>query len=453
MVKYMNRKLKVYRKVLIVLCVFMMMLLVVMIFRNTMNALPDQLMIKAGEDRLDLDVPVVGIIYKRTASESVGAKNYREIEEQSSKGFQGKELTINDSKMTRPQKQVTVNLNSPVTFLTSKTGDYTIDCRLFGVIPVKHVEFYVIDEISLIPAGIPVGIYAETDGVLVVGTGGVNGVDGVEYYPAAGLLEKGDYIECINGKPIEKKKELMECVNDCDGAEVVLDIRRNNEQYQVSIMPVRSSATEYQIGVWVRDNIQGIGTLTFVNSDRKFGALGHGINDVDTTQLMEVNHGTLYNTDILSIVKGKKGTPGELTGVIDYMEENVLGEITMNTGKGIFGVGNERLLETIKEPVMPIGFKQDIEIGKAEVICVMDGERNAYEIEIKKVDLIPECVNRGISFEVTDEELLSITGGIVQGMSGSPIIQNGKLIGAVTHVFVNDPTKGYGIFIEAMLEQ
>ncbi|NLG03875.1 MAG: SpoIVB peptidase [Clostridia bacterium] len=428
----MNRKLRIYRKFLIVVCIMMILFLAGMVFYNTANAIPDELMIKAGEDQLNLNVPVVGTIYQRTGSESVSAINFQE--------------------MKYPEKHISVNLNSPVTFLTSQTGDYTIDCRLFGVIPVKHVEFYVIDEINLIPAGIPVGIYAETDGVLVIGTGSVNGIDGEEYFPADGMLEKGDYIECINGEPIEKKKELIDGVNQSKGKEILLDIRRNNEKKQIHIMPVQSSESEYQIGVWVRDNIQGIGTLTFVNEDKKFGALGHGINDVDTTELMEVNHGTLYDTDILAIVKGKKGTPGELTGIIDYMEENVLGEITMNTGKGIFGIGNDRLTKSITEPVVPIGFKQEIEIGEAQIVCVMDDQRKEYDIEIKKVDMMPECVNRGISFEVTDQELLDITGGIVQGMSGSPILQNGKIIGAVTHVLVNDPKKGYGIFIENMLE-
>ena len=174
-------------------------------------------------------------------------------------------------------------------------------------------------------------------------------------------------------------------------------------------------------------------------------------NDVDTSILMNLEEGTLYRTEIVGITRGANGAPGELTGYIEYDSDNVIGEITENTAEGIFGVCDEELVtNSVYEPV-PIALKQEIEIGPAQIICSVSGEPEFYDVEIVEVNLEHENVNRGIVIRVVDEKLLMLTGGIIQGMSGSPIIQNGKLVGAVTHVLVNDSTKGYGIFIEEML--
>lgn len=208
---------------------------------------------------------------------------------------------------------------------------------------------------------------------------------------------------------------------------------------------------EWKLGIWIRDNAQGIGTMTYEDADDTFGALGHGINDVDTSILMNLEEGVLYRTEIVGITRGAGGAPGELTGYIEYDSDNVIGEITENTVAGIFGVCDHTLLEnTTFEPV-PIALKQEIELGPAKIICSVSGEPEFYDVEIVEVNQEHENVNRGIVIRVVDEKLLMLTGGIIQGMSGSPIIQNGKLVGAVTHVLVNDSTKGYGIFIEEML--
>ena len=197
----------------------------------------------------------------------------------------------------------------------------------------------------------------------------------------------------------------------------------------------------------------GIGTLTYIDGHGTFGALGHGITDMDVDHLVNILDGTAYQANILSIIRGEKGKPGELVGQIHYNQTNRLGQITKNTKNGIFG-NLDSIPDSLKEAKpMHIGFKQEIENGSAQIMATIHHERKLYDIEITKVDVNPQESNKGISFRVTDEELIQETGGIIQGLSGAPILQNGKVIGAVTHVLVNDPCKGYGIFIETMIEQ
>ena len=192
--------------------------------------------------------------------------------------------------------------------------------------------------------------------------------------------------------------------------------------------------------------------MTYIDSRGNFGALGHGINDVDTSTLLDTNDGTLYETEIVSIRKGENGTPGEMTGMIMYTDSRILGDITENTERGLFGVCNQKAMGMATANPLPIAFKQEIQEGYAQIISTVDGTTQYYDIEITGVRLDNNNINRGIELTITDPELLEITGGIVQGMSGSPIVQNGRIVGAVTHVLVNDPTRGYGIFIENMLE-
>ena len=202
----------------------------------------------------------------------------------------------------------------------------------------------------------------------------------------------------------------------------------------------------------VRDDTQGIGTMTYIDMNGNFGALGHGISDSDTGGVVQIEDGALYETSILGIEKGTFGKPGVMSGVIYYGPGSVLGTIHSNTEEGIFGTVNERFKQTAKADAIPIGYRQDVKKGTAYIRSDVSGIVKDYEIEIQKVDYTTAHKNKGMVIKVTDPELLAITGGIVQGMSGSPIIQDGKLIGAVTHVFIQDSTRGYGIFIENMLE-
>lgn len=388
----------------------------------TWEKIPASIRIKAGsEQELSLNVPVMGEIYSP----------YREKEE-----------------------VIPVNLSRPVTVMANRMQEYTMDVKLFGVIPFKTVNVQVIPDKMLVPAGVPIGIYVKTDGILVIAQGDFEGMDHTRKEPAKHLLQAGDYIVKADEQEVASKADFTKKISESGGRDMVLTIRREEEIFDIKVHPEQNVNGEYKLGIWIRDNAQGVGTMTYLDEDASFGALGHGINDTDTALLMEVKGGSLYKTEIIAIKKGQGGTPGELTGVIDYNLSNKIGTIDTNSVEGIFGTVDLKDADTVSREAMPIGLKQDVEPGKAQILCCVDGEKipKSYDVNIKAVHLDHDNINRGIELEVTDAALLEQTGGIVQGMSGSPILQNGKIVGAVTHVLVNDPTRGYGIFIENMLE-
>ena len=299
--------------------------------------------------------------------------------------------------------------------------------------------------------GTPIGIYLETDGVLVIDTGTITGKDGRECCPAENIVRSGDYIQEVNGEKVSTKEELIACIGKNNGDDLVLEVDRKGEQVRLSVTPVLDQEGKYRAGIWVRNDTQGIGTLTYLEEDGSFGALGHGISDVDTGELLDVKGGTLYDADVVSVVKGKQGSPGELSGVIHYSEGYKIGEIEKNEKNGIFGKVSSLPALVRDTKMYEVAHKQEVQTGKASILCSVDGACKEYEIEIKEIRVNGKDVNKGMVIEVTDPELLEKTGGIVQGMSGSPIIQNGRIAGAVTHVFVNNPAKGYGIFLENMM--
>lgn len=304
----------------------------------------------------------------------------------------------------------------------------------------------------VIPGGMPIGIYLETEGVLILGTEEITAKDGTTTNPSKNLVKSGDYIVGINEKPVSDKKELIEVVRNLEQNNVILHIRRDEEYIDIKIQPGKNEQGQYKLGIWVRDNAQGIGTVTYLAEDHSFGALGHGIHDVDTNELLEINEGILYKTSIQHVKKGESGNPGGFEGMITYNNYNILGSISENTEAGIFGKIN-RVDQVLSDTdPCPIASKSEIQTGAATIRCAVTGEIKEYSIRIIGLDNYTKEINKGIMIQVDDPELLEKTGGIVQGMSGCPILQNGKLVGAVTHVLVNDPTKGYGIFIENMLE-
>lgn len=344
------------------------------------------------------------------------------------------------------------NIPSGQVRIQASEGSYHVDMKLFGLIQMKDIQVDAVDGMYAVPCGMPVGIYLKSNGVMVIGTGQIQNEEGNVVEPAFGVLKSGDYIEKVNGKEMENKNDLIEAVNQCGGQSVQLDIRRDGELMKLDLNPVRSEDGSYKLGAWVRDDTQGIGTVTYVDLNGRFGALGHGISDSDTGMLVDIANGELYETQILGIEKGMTGKPGVMSGVIYYGKGTKLGEVTANTEEGIFGQVNEKFLTTFNSQALPIGFRQDVHKGQAFIRSDVSGELKDYEIEIQKVDYSTAHKNKGMVIKVVDEELLNLTGGIVQGMSGSPILQDGKLIGAVTHVFIQDSTRGYGIFIENMLE-
>lgn len=333
----------------------------------------------------------------------------------------------------------------------SNKSNYVVKTKVFGLIPAKNVEVNVIEERRIIPCGIQIGIYLHTNGVMIIDTGEVTDVNGVKSSPSENIIRADDYIYSLNGIDVNSKSQLTFLINKYGSEDIILGVKRNGSDLKVKITPVCVGNGEYKIGIWVRDDSQGIGTLTYLTEDGKFGALGHGISDVDTGKLLTSVDGMLYKSDIWGIKKGEDGNPGGLLGSISYEEKNEYGAITGNTMHGIFGEANDKLLKECNFESLEIGLKQEVKKGKAYIRCKLNGEMKDYEIKILKVDYANNEKNKGMEIEITDEELINLTNGIVQGMSGSPIIQDGKVIGAVTHVFVNDCKKGYGIFIENML--
>jgi len=423
--KYINRK--SYRRFLIVLLLAHIVYTGIFFINNIYNKIPDSINILVNDkSKLDIDVPLN--ITVDNQSVEAGLQDVK---------------TINNN--------LTVTKKDNLIFESDTVGSYKVKFKLFGLVNVKTVDVNVVEPQSVIPAGIPIGLYLQTDGVMVIGTGKVTDSSGIVMEPAYGIVNSGDYIVSLNNITVSSKSQLTFLINKYGKEDIILGIKRNNEVISVKIKSIRTSADEYKLGIWVRDDTQGIGTLTYIDANGKFGALGHGISDVDTGRLLNSMEGLLYKANIWGIKKGEAGNPGGLCGTINYEDENILGKIYLNSGQGIFGTANNELIAACGNEALPIGFKQEIETGTAYIRCQVGEGLTDYKINIEEVNISSNDLNRGMEITITDNRLLSLTNGIVQGMSGSPIIQNGKIIGAVTHVFVKDSTKGYGIFIENML--
>ncbi len=439
-----KRQEKLYRVFLYMMLAAAVMALMAAVYFNYLDKIPSTIKIRAGvEQELDFKVPVSGEIY-RTSADAAQVSSLAEPLE----GAGAEKIT---ESLSDSVESIHVDFAHTVKVRANEIDTYQMNLKLFGVLPYKSVDIEVIQDKMLIPSGIPIGIYVKTSGVLVVGIGEFENGDGKKVSPAKYALQKGDYILEVNGEEVANKKQFIRMIEESEGEKMVLSIKRGGEVTEVMVEPGCNQNQEWKLGIWIRDNAQGIGTMTYEDTDHTFGALGHGINDVDTSMLMNLEEGTLYRTEIVGITRGSNGSPGELTGYIEYDMDNVIGEITENTTEGIFGVCDEEIEEAACYEPIPIALKQEIALGPAQIICSVTGKPEFYDVEIVEVDLERDNINRGIVVQVVDEKLLTLTGGIIQGMSGSPIIQNGKLVGAVTHVLVQDSTRGYGIFIEEML--
>ena len=308
-------------------------------------------------------------------------------------------------------------------------------------------------EIKVVPLGLTIGVRINTEGVMVLGTGSFLGTDGNTHMPSDGILRGGDLIIKANDTPTETKEALSLLVAKSEG-DVTLLLRRDGNEFEVTLSPAEAAKDGVRrIGSWVRDSTKGIGTLTYYNpATGAFGALGHGIMDVDTKELISVRSGFIMPSTVSSIVKGASGKPGELEGTVDNNKK--LGNVLINSPSGIYGKLDPAFMATLPKEAIPVGNRSQIREGPATILTSVVGNKvREYEIAIVSVNRSASDETKGMIIRITDPELLSATNGIVQGMSGSPIIQNGRIIGAITHVFVQDPAKGYGIFIETMLEQ
>lgn len=333
---------------------------------------------------------------------------------------------------------------------------YVVASELKYTVPVSEIDD---EEKWVVPSGEPIGIYVKSQGVMVIGIGEITGEDGKKYSPCTELLKAGDYILSVDGEMIDDKVELAEMINLSHGSNIDMTVQRkgvggseNIIIETVSVTPVINEGGDYMLGLWVKDDISGIGTLTYYDQNT-FGALGHSINDNDTGEVFEISDGAIYKANLISIVKSNRKLPGRLEGMIDYSGSNMLGRVQENSSYGIKGYVTSVGRETLSyEDYMPVGSKEEIFLGEAYLLSSLSGETEYYTVEITDIKFDSTEKNKEIQLRITDSRLVELTSGIVQGMSGTPIIQNGKLVGAVTHVLVNDPTKGYGVFIERMME-
>ena len=316
-----------------------------------------------------------------------------------------------------PDGMIRIDRPDSVSMCGKTEGSYLVGMKLLGLIRMKEIQVDVVDSSCAIPCGTPVGIYLSSKGVMVIGTGQVTNKTGNVVEPAYGLLKSGDYIQTINGETLEDKNALVDAVNASGGKAMILGIRRDGREIDVNMTPVLAYDGHYKLGAWVRDDTQGIGTMTYVDMNGCFGALGHGISDSDTGALVDIDGGELYETQILGIEKGQTGKPGVMSGVIYYGKGTKLGDVTENTTEGIYGTVNRHFLDSLQADAIPIGFRQDIQRGRAYIRSKVSGEVKDYEIEIQKVDYGSVQKNKGLVLKVVDEDLLNLTGGIVQESS------------------------------------
>lgn len=349
------------------------------------------------------------------------------------------------------QARYSLGVNSPVAV---KPGRVTLQLKLFGVIPLKQINVDVLPEIQLVPGGHSIGVLLRTDGVMVVGYSPVLNENNEPLFPAKDAdIAIGDVITEINGTKVLTDDQVKNIISSLGNSRFEMTVKRNGRQYVKYITPLYCNDTKsYRIGLFVRDNAGGVGTLTFYEpKSKKYGALGHVIADAETNQSLKIRQGKILCASIEDVQKAKRGIPGEKVGI--FIEDSDLGSIEKNETCGIYGQINNEINNSIYKSPLPIAYYGNIHAGEAQILTVLNGQ------EIKQYNIIIERINnvygrldgKNMIIRITDQELLEKTGGIIQGMSGSPIIQDGKIIGAVTHVFVNDPTRGYGVFIENML--
>lgn len=361
------------------------------------------------------------------------------------------EIFISSSKQIKISKLYTIkyNNNSAKTVSADKSMDeYSIDVSLLDVIPIKSAKITVTQRRYVVPSGSLFGIRLYTDGIVIVGTDEVVTNNGNINPASIAGLQQGDIVKAINGKKVSTNSEFSQAIQSSNGKTLELIVDRSGKESVFNFTPVISKADgKYKAGLWIRDSSAGVGTITFIDKENSiFAGLGHAVCDVDTGEVMPLLSGDIVSASVNGAYKGSKGTTGELCGVFD---NTVLGTLLINGSTGVYGRLNY-VDNSLKE--VPVAMRYEIKTGPAKIISTIEGNSpQYYDIKITHLYLNAETHEKNMIIEVTDPELIKKTGGIVQGMSGSPIIQNGMLVGAVTHVFVNNPRQGYAIFAENMI--
>ena len=371
--------------------------------------------------------------------------------------FKGEELNIKKIfgiSLEDRESEHGIILTSTKSAENQEIGTANLKVKLFNIFNVKDIDVSVIERTKVIPIGQVSGIKLYTSGVLVVGMSEIRGIDNIKHKPYENTgIQEGDTIVQVEDKSIKDTKDLVELVNLSKGKEVNIKYKRNDEFMKCSIIPVKTGDKEYKLGLWVRDSAAGIGTMTYLEiGTNNFAALGHGITDIDTGNILNISNGQFITTKVISIIKGKDGNPGKIQGSIN--EQSEIGTINKNTIFGIYGTVSDITKIKMDNKEIDVATRNEIVLGEATILCSLDEEKaKEYKIQIEKIYLNNDYDNKSMLIKVTDEELIKKTGGIIQGMSGSPVIQNGKFIGAVTNVLINDPTKGYVVFGDLMVKE
>lgn len=324
--------------------------------------------------------------------------------------------------------------------------------KLFGIIPIKQVDVEITKGEEVFIGGVPLGFSIKTKGLLVIGSNSVLG-ENDEQVSKEYNIQNGDIISKINGIEINCFEDVPKSLQLAENQTSIITILRDGKEIKCELIPTKDSQSgDYKIGVWAKDDANGVGTLTYIKCDgNRFGALGHAITDFETGAEIPISDGQVYKCTLVGITKAEKNNPGELRCVFLQSSKNK-GNIEKNTKFGVYGNITDTSNIVDQNLTSEVGSRLIVKPGKASIISAVSGVREEYEIEIIKASFQPESDDKSMFFRVTDEKLLKLTGGILQGMSGSPILQNGKLIGAVTHVFVSDPTKGYGVYVDWMIK-
>lgn len=355
------------------------------------------------------------------------------------------------------QSQVAFNLKQPIEIDSVAQGQADVQVQLFGLIPLKSVHVQVVPGLQVVPGGQSIGVKLTSEGIMVVGFNLVK-VGDQEISPAEkASLKVGDVISQIDGIKVKSTEQAAKLINEAgeEGRDLEITVTRQKQNMKFRVKPIKEAGTgTYRIGLYIRDRAAGVGTLTFYDPKNKvFGALGHVITDVDTGQTITVSDGQIIHSSVTSIDKGESGQPGEKRGIF-VDEDRVLGSITKNSDFGVFGKMSKIPDNGKFTHPIPIALAEQVKEGPAKILTVVEGQKvEEFDIQIVNVMRQKFPAIKSMVIKVTDPRLIEKTGGIIQGMSGSPILQEGKVVGAVTHVFVNDPTQGYGVFIEWMLNE
>ncbi|SCY98835.1 SpoIVB peptidase [Alkaliphilus peptidifermentans] len=412
-------------------CFFLIILLCIIVFQKN-GSLPSEYNIQIGESH------TINTKFPLSLSFDETVEDILEISK------------IND------RNNIFSRVNNQIHLKSIEKGSKELKYNILGFIPYKTVRVNVVPKLYLYPGGQSIGVRLNTEGVLIVGIAEILDDEGVKHNIAeASGIRIGDSLMAINNQKVENKYHVIEMLQNSNGEKITLTIKRNDKYFQTDITPIKSSEDKkFKLGFWVRDKTAGVGTLTFFHEESsKFGALGHAITDVETGNILSVKDGEIIKSKVVSIQEGKKGRPGEIRGLF-YELDKPLGRLLKNTIHGIYGELINDINDSKYNKPIEMAYQHEIEVGPAYILTTLDDNKvDRYDIEIIRINTQVKADSKSMIIRVTDDRLLNKTGGIVQGMSGSPIIQNNKVVGAVTHVLVNDPTKGYGIFIEWMVEE